>query len=157
MCPSQQHGHLVPGKSTFLLLGSTGPHFKGYPTSRFFLLLGSNGSHFKDYPALVRSWVSGRLSQCPSSFGSSCSFKMLLSFNRAHEPTALTVIPSQAMNVPHRTDSKFKHRQMKGRTDRDRTKQEPKAALTWSPGFLIHSFFSQRGQDDNIYSQIKCV
>lgn len=31
---NQQYSHLVPGKSTFLLRGSTGPHFKGYPTSR---------------------------------------------------------------------------------------------------------------------------
>lgn len=69
----------------------------------------------------------------------------------------MALIPSQVMNVPHHTDSKFKHRQMKDGTGRVRTNQEPKAALTWSSGFLVHSFFSQRGQDDNMYSQSWCT
>lgn len=100
----------------------------------------------------------GRLSQCPSSFTSSCSFKTLSSFNRAHGPTAL--IPSQVMNVPHHTDSKFKHRQMKGGTGRVRTNQEPKAALTWSSGFLIHSSLNVARMTTCTHKvgvQIKCV
>lgn len=93
----------------------------------------------------------------PTASGSSRNSEILLPFNRAHGPTTPTAIltqGSQVMNVSNLRDSKFKPREMKGGTDRVRTKWEPKVELAWNSGFstsLGDPFFSKRGQDDNTY------
>lgn len=164
MCPARQYSHRVPGKSTFLLLGSTSPgaYNEGGPSSRFSPWAKPASETW------VRTQVSHPVPQvdspsAPAASSTSRSFGVLLPFNRAHGPS-YDCPPSYRFQVQTQTDERWDRRGQ----DKVRTQGctpwlgTLTFQLPWGIGFILSSL-NMVGRDDKqhllarLAHKMKCV